>query len=441
MDERQAIAMVGALSAARKATHLYPPTHPKHQEAVDALVAAVRGCVESGPFTLNLHLGRLYHESQVLPADAPGLHSIAETLEAHRVDSLSFQPGVSEHDAVTLVEVLGLRPSPTLDLAVELEQRGATGVTVCAIVDEDAAEAEERDRVREQDRALYRRLLGVMRTLTARIQQTGEPHVGEAGVIVEGILARLMDDSAAVLGLATMNGQSESSLFHSINTMIYALTIGTALGIPEEGLTTLGVSALLHDIGKVAFDMNDPEQAERGRVLHPRVGAEILSRLPEQDRTPMLVAYEHHMGADTESGYPEREAGYFAHPYSRMVGIADRYDRLTGTRPDGYGLTPDQAIQQLLKDTPDLLDETLTKMFIKALGVFPIGCLVRLTDHSVGVVCAPGPEPMHPRVRLIYDAGGMELDPPLEMDTSGSEVTIVEIVAPENLALTVSDHL
>lgn len=441
MDERHAVAMVGALSSARKATHLYPQAHPKYQEAVDDLIGAVRECVAEGPFTLNLHLGRLYHESQVLPSDAPGMHSIAETLEAHRVESLSFQPGASQHDAVTLVEVLGLRPSPTLDMAAELEQRGAVGITVCAIVDEDAAEAEERDRVREQDRALYRRLLGVLRSLTARIQQTGEPDVGEAGMIVEGILARLMDDSAAVLGLATMNGQSESSLFHSINTMIYALTIGSSLGIPEEGLTTLGVSALLHDIGKVAFDMSDPEQAARAGYLHPKVGAEILSRLPDQDRTPMLVAYEHHMGADGTSGFPEREEGYFAHPYSRMVAVADRYDRLTCARPDGYALTPDQAIMQLLKDTPDLLDETLTRMFVKALGVFPIGCVVRLTDHSVGVVCAPGADPMQPRVRLIYDTDGMEMDPPLEIETAETNLSIVEIVAPENLAVTVSDHL
>ncbi len=208
MDERRAVAAVGALSATRKAMHLYPPAHPKHREAVDELVSALRACVAEGPFTLNAHLGRLYHESQVLASDAPGMRSMAESFEAHGIESLTFQPDLSEHDAVTLVEVLGLRPSPSLDIAEELEKRGAGSISVCAIVDEEAQEAEERDRIREQDRALYRRLLGVLRTLTARIQQTGDPQVGDAGIIVEGILARLMDDNAAVLGLATMNGKA-----------------------------------------------------------------------------------------------------------------------------------------------------------------------------------------------------------------------------------------
>ncbi len=154
----------------------------------------------------------------------------------------------------------------------------------------------------------------------------------------------------------------------------------------------------------------------------------------------MLVAYEHHMAHDG-TGYPEREEGYVTHPYSRMVAIADRYDRLTAAKPDGFGLTPDQAVIQLLRDTAKLLDQTLTRMFVKALGVFPVGCVVRLSDHSVGVVCARGADALHPRVRLMYDADGLALESEREFDTAAADVSIVEIVDPENLAVTVSDHL
>ena len=440
MEDRIALEMIGALSAARKVTHLYPPAHPKYREAVVDLVGAVQECIVEGPFTLNVHLGRLYRDSRILPSDAPGAHAMAEALEAHRVESITFEADASEHDAVTLVEVLAMRPSAALEVAAELARRGASAITIAEFIDEDAADAEERDRLREQDRALYKRLLSVLRTLTAKIQETGEPNVGDAGAIVEGILARLMDDSAAVLGLATMNSQNESNLFHSINTMIYALILGNELGIPEEGLSSLGVAALLHDIGKVAFDMSDPIQAEQARYLHPKIGADILSRLPEQDRTPLLVAYEHHM-APNGAGFPDREDGYVTHPYSRMVAIADRYDRLTTTKPEGFSLTPDQAVIQLLRDTSSLLDQTLTRLFVKSLGVFPVGCIVRLSDHSVGVVCASGTDTLHPRVRLMYDAEGIAMDAERELETAEAEVGIVEIVSPDSLAVTVSDHL
>lgn len=440
MNERQPVDLVVALSAARKALHLYPPTHPKYGEAIGTLMEATGICLAEGPFTLNVHLGRLYHGSQVLPTDAPGMRSLTETLEAHRVESITIHEGFEQRDAEALIEILGMRPSLSMEVAAELEKQRVSTVTVSALVDEDAQEAEERDRLRQQDRALYNRLVGVLRTLTQRMQKTGQPDVGDAGIIVEGILARLMEDSAAVLGLATMTGNTESNLFHSINTMIYALILGVGLGIPEEGLTTLGVSALLHDVGKIAFDVSDPEQAEKARYLHPKIGAEVLSRLPEQDRTPMLVAYEHHMGRDG-SGYPEREADYVTHPYSRMVAIADRYDRLTTPLPDGLGHTPDQAVMQLLRDTLTTLDQTMTRLFVKQLGVFPVGCVVRLSDQSVGIVSGMTGDSLRPRVRVMYNPGGLSLDAPKDIDLAEAGLEVVETVDPENLQVRVSDHL
>jgi HD-GYP domain-containing protein (c-di-GMP phosphodiesterase class II) len=440
MNEHQPVELVVALSAARKALHLYPPTHPKYAEAIGSLLDAAAACLAEGPFTLNVHLGRLYHGSQVLSVDAPGLRSMTETLESHRVESLTLHDGFTQRDAETLIEVLGLRASQTLEVGEELEKRGVSTVTISALVDEDAEEAEERDRLRQQDRALYNRLIGVLRTLTHRIQKTGQPDVGDAGIIVEGILGRLMEDSAAVLGLATMTGNTESNLFHSINTMIYSLILGIGLGIPEEGLTTLGVSALLHDVGKIAFDMTDPEDAEKARYLHPKIGAEVLSRLPEQDRTPMLVAYEHHMGRDG-SGYPEREADYVTHPYSRIVAIADRYDRLTTPLPDGLAHTPDQAVMQLLRDTLTTLDQTLTRLFVKHLGVFPVGCVVRLSDQSVGIVSGMTDDSLRPRVRVMYDPTGLAIETPKDVELTEVGLEVLETVDPDNLKVRISDHL
>jgi HD-GYP domain-containing protein (c-di-GMP phosphodiesterase class II) len=249
-----------------------------------------------------------------------------------------------------------------------------------------------------------------------------------------------MEDSAAVLGMATMRDPSEADLFHSVNTMIYSLTIGVGLEIPEEGLNSLGICAVLHDIGKLAFDRSDPAHHERIRLLHPRVGAEILARLPELDRAAMLVAYEHHVRPDGR-GWPEMEAGYVAHPYSRMVAIADRYDRLTLDRPDGEGLTPDRAIIQLLRETTSGLDQTFTRVFVREMGAFPVGCMVRLSDQSVGVVSAPGTDPLQPRVRLVYGPDGIALDTKMDMNLAGSALSIVEVVQPADLRETVSDHL
>jgi HD-GYP domain-containing protein (c-di-GMP phosphodiesterase class II) len=175
--------------------------------------------------------------------------------------------------------------------------------------------------------------------------------------------------------------------------------------------------------------------------MHPKVGAEVLARLPEEDPASMLVAFEHHMGSDG-SGWPERPATYFTHPFSRMVAIADRYENLT-KRGGGGGdpLTPDRAVMQLLREAGRTLDPLFTRLFVRSLGVFPIGCVVRLSDTAVGVVAAKTADVLSPRVRVLFDPNGLEPEEAYEVDLTTDARTIVEVVDPEALELIVSDHL
>ncbi len=428
------------LAAGRKASQLYPRSHPAFSEAMDALMGAIEEATAAGPFQINLHQGRLYHADTPVPEDAPGVKVMEEAFESRRIESLTLHPGFTKEEVVALVEVLTLRPSLSLDVEKELSDRSVTHVTVAFLAEEDREEREERERLREQDRAAYNRLVGLLREVSAKVAGQDTPDISSACDVVGSILRRLMDDRAAIMGLATIKGQTDSGLFHSINVMIHSMVLGSALGLPEEGLASLGVSALLHDIGKAAFDHSDPSQAEPMRLLHPTVGADILSRLPGEDKAPMLVAYEHHMNVDG-SGYPEHPADYIAHPYSRMVSIADRYTNLVDLGSGKEPLTRDQAVMRLLADVGTMLDPLFTRLFIKAIGVFPVGCMVRLSDHSVGVVSAPGDDPLTPTVRMIYDPDGMAVEGFQELDLTSTELKIVEVVDPESLAVEVSEHL
>jgi len=248
-----------------------------------------------------------------------------------------------------------------------------------------------------------------------------------------------MADPAAMLALGTIRSTGEHGLFHSLNVMIYALVLGERLGLPEEGLTSLGLAALLHDLGKAAFDETDPAQAEPMRTLHPQVGAEILGRVALEDPAPMLVAYEHHMLADG-SGWPHVDDDYVPHPYSRMVAIANRYENLTNG-PDSSSMTPDKALVRILREAGGQLDPFFSRLFANALGVFPVGCLVRLSDQSVGAVVRGGDDPLAPVVRLAYDEKGLEIEDPDEIDLADSPISIVEVISPEALNVAVAEKL
>lgn len=436
-----ALDLIVALSTARRAVQLYPPTHPSHAEAIGAVVSAVRETTSAGGgFVLNLHEGRLYDGSQVITAESPSISALARSMEGHRVESLTFDASFSDGDAVALAECLNLRASSSTSLADELAGRGVTSVVVGVLADEDETAREERDQQRERDRALYRQLLGQLKRMNEQASGGTSPNLDQASQMVSSIMTRLVEDESAVLGMAMMNAQDEAQLFHSINVMIYSLTLGIALGLPDEGLLALGMAALLHDIGKAAFDLKDPEQQSQAQMLHPKVGAEILSRVQSDDPTSMLVAYEHHMGANN-TGYPERAEDYFTHPYSRMVNIADWYENLTKHPDEGEPFTPDLAVLCLLSETRENLDPMLTRLFVRALGVFPIGCVVRLSDQSVGVVSAKTDDLLAPQVRLLFDDKGLELEDPADVDLRADGRSIVEVLEPEALELQVADRL
>jgi HD-GYP domain-containing protein (c-di-GMP phosphodiesterase class II) len=437
-----ALDLVGALSSARRAVQLYPPAHPSYATAIGSIVDAVRSSAGAdGGFVLNVHEGRLYDGSHVISSEAPAVAALAQSMERHRLESLSFDTSFAESDAVALAEVLNLRPAPSLDVDAELAARGVTAVVVGRLGEADeVAERKERDLRREKDRAIYRQLVGVLRAVHQEVATTGSPNLDQAEDMVATIMARLLEDDAAVLGMATLNAHDEGALFHAINVMIYSLTLGMGLGLPEDGLTGLGIAALLHDVGKAAFDLEDPDQARAAVLLHPKIGAEVLARLPEEDPASMLVAFEHHMGSDG-SGWPERPATYVTHPYSRMVAIADRYENLTKHGDNGDALTPDKAVMQVLREAGRSLDALFARLFVKALGVFPIGCVLRLSDQSVGVVSAGTDDILSPKVRVLFDATGLELDDPPEVDLTADARTIVEVLDPAALELHVADHL
>ncbi len=237
-----------------------------------------------GPLALNCYEGRLYSNSTAVPADARNAETLAEAFEARNIESLTFHPGATMQDALGLVEVLSLRPTPSLDVEEELGARGVTAINV-ALLSKDDEESAEKDRQRQADRMMYQRALAALRRVQQRLA-AGGGDIGETGALVGSVMQRLLNDPPAVLGLATISGSGERDLFHSLNVMIYALALGQRLGLPEEGLQSLGMSALLHDVGKSAFDRGDMMQAEPMRQMHPRVGAEILQRVALEDPAP-----------------------------------------------------------------------------------------------------------------------------------------------------------
>lgn len=439
MSDNAAAAVVGALASARRIMQLYPQDHVEHLRAVEALVGAVTAAVGDTGLSLNIHEGRLYAGSTPVATDAPGAQAVVAVLESRDVESLTFECGFDDTDARGLVEVLTSRHTHDDDLSVALRASSVQHARFTHVV-RDGETASERSAQRDRDRALYVRMVTVLRAMMSQIAQGANPDLAESTELVEGLLSRLMEDRAAVMGLATIRGVGERELLHSLNVMIYTCVLGERLGLPDESMVPLGTAALLHDIGKSQFAPQSDVTGDAVRREHPQRGAHLLEQLALEDPAPMLVAFEHHMSADG-TGWPARDAGYVAHPYSRMVAVANRYENLTNPVTLEPALTPDRALATLLWDCEAPVDPFFARLFAGAMGVFPVGCTVRLSDNSIAVVRAPGDDPLAPIVNIVFDACGRELDAPVEVVMSETDVHIVEVVDPEVLALQVAEKL
>jgi HD-GYP domain-containing protein (c-di-GMP phosphodiesterase class II) len=224
----------------------------------------------------------------------------------------------------------------------------------------------------------------------------------------------VMEDESILLGMATIKNYDEYTFNHSVNVSIYSLAMGKRLGFSIKTLTELGMTALLHDIGKSKIPkevLNKPSPFDEGEwgmmKRHPLWGVEILLNLKQLGEiNPKIVIgiFDHHVRNDF-SGYPKLFRKKDVSLFGQIIQIADSYDAMT--TPTIYRkvpFTPEQALAMMLKERGIHFDATFLKIFIGLVGIYPIGSLVLLNTHELGIVYRHNPNPKwidRPRVLLV----------------------------------------
>lgn len=159
---------------------------------------------------------------------------------------------------------------------------------------------------------------------------------------------------------------------HSIRVSYYSLLIGMGLNLDKDGLITLQLSALLHDVGKIG--VSDRVLKKPGRLTdsefdemkeHPNKAVKILENI---ECLQHLVPYikSHHERYDG-LGYPENIKGEEIPLFSRIILVADTADAMMSTRPYRKGLSLDETIAELNRCSGTQFDPKLVEIFIKAI--------------------------------------------------------------------------
>ncbi|MGG1312470.1 HD-GYP domain-containing protein [Cohnella laeviribosi] len=268
------------------------------------------------------------------------------------------------------------------------------------------------------------------------------PYVGRnLRNVMHMVLDDLQRNRDAMIMLMNLHTVDHYLYMHSLNVCVYATLLGIANGYSKEELLTLGLGALLHDIGKTQISMQvlmkpgklTPEEFEEMK-RHTELGYYLLKDEPNISLIAAHCAFQHHERING-SGYPRGLKGDEIHEYAKWIGIVDSYDAMTTHRAYKEAMLPHQAVESLYSGSGILYDTQMLSLFRDKVAIYPLGITVQLNTGQLAVVVDINALSVHrPIVRVITDEAGNELKAPYDIDLSKQLSIMITKVNPGPMA-------
>ena len=137
---------------------------------------------------------------------------------------------------------------------------------------------------------------------------------------------------------------------HSDRVTRYSVLIATEMGLTDEDVDKIRISAQLHDVGKIGIEDRilkkpgalTPEEFEIMKT-HTTKGAAILR--PVEMLREMLPGIELHHESLDGRGYPHGLKGDQIPVMARVIMVADTFDAMTTNRPYQAAMDPEYVIR------------------------------------------------------------------------------------------------
>ncbi|MCR4667239.1 MAG: HD-GYP domain-containing protein [Desulfovibrio sp.] len=241
--------------------------------------------------------------------------------------------------------------------------------------------------------------------------------------LMSDIVDSVYRNSDALTSLSKIKTHDEYTFAHCVNVSIFSVVFGRHLGFAGEELQRLGMSALFHDIGKMRVPptiLNAPRSLTSNEFAimqkHAQIGAEMLAELPGIGDDILSGVAEHHERYNGQ-GYPHKKKGRQISPFGCIISVCDVYDALSSKRVYKEAIPPTKALSIMYGMRGEAWEPGLVELFIKILGIYPVGTPITLTSGLQGIVTHSNPQaPLYPQVLLCRDRNGRHIKPPASVD-------------------------
>jgi len=406
---------VRALAGLLKTQGLYPEGHAATRRAGEAVGQALRQVLDEGtPVLLGAAEGYLVVGDVAFLDPLPQAVELFGLLEAREVEGVILEPEVRAGELAQFCAWLrgkGEEPWAGKEVSLTRLRRHKGGWERAQRAHRVAVEALEK---------AYREL-----------QEGRIPDPDAARGCVQEFSGLLSDNPALLKGLILLKDYDRYTFHHSVNVCLLTLLLGRQQGWGEADLESVGVSGLLHDIGKTRTPAEVVRKPGRltslewtAMLRHPEHGRDILQEMGGVPASVPVVVYEHHMRHDG-GGYPSRPSGYRLDARTPLVTLADVYDAMTTHRSYSAPLALPEAVGALERLRDSHLPAATLDSFLEVMGRIPVGSVVRLVTGEVAVVSRIGRGGEVEAVRVAVSREGQRL--PLA-EAPGREVTPAEVV-------------
>lgn len=210
--------------------------------------------------------------------------------------------------------------------------------------------------------------------------------------LVNEITDSVARNAGALISLARLKTADDYTYMHSVAVCAMMIALAKQLGLDEEQTRSAGLAGLMHDLGKAMMPMdvlNKPGKLTEAEFKiiksHPVEGYRMLRNAESIDPMVLDVCLHHHEKTDG-SGYPKGLKDQDISLFAKMGAVCDVYDAITSNRPYKSGWDPAESIRKMAEWTNGHFDPKVFQAFVKSLGIYPVGSLVRLSSGRLGVV-------------------------------------------------------
>ena len=248
---------------------------------------------------------------------------------------------------------------------------------------------------------------------------------GNAKRLVEEISDSVTRNPGALISLARLKTADDYTYMHSVAVCALMIALGRQLKLDEKLVSRLGIAGLLHDLGKAMMPLdvlNKPGKLtdDEFRIMksHPEEGYKLLQESHGIDDITFDVVLHHHEKTNG-SGYPKGLKDEEISLYAKMCAVCDVYDAITSNRPYKAGWDPAESLRRMAEWANGHFDPTVFQAFVKSLGIYPIGSLVRLNSGRLGLVIEQSAKSLlTPRIKVFFSTRSNTRIPPEVIDLS-----------------------